>query len=87
MASWNTLIECMLERMEEDRAWRFLNLKPQVKPGMETVSQNEDFRSFIEYMALRRDQEGCDSNELGNLALLSIMIQRILENYQESQRS
>lgn len=86
VASWYSLIEYMLERMEEDCAWRFHNLKPQVTPGIHTVSQNEDFRSLIEYMALRRDREGCGLDELGNLALLSIMNQRVLENPLDSQR-
>lgn len=78
--SWGRLIEIMLAKIDESRAWRFINLCPQLDGTIEKVTENKDFRDFVDYMILRRDKEQCGPDELGGLALLSVAFQREVEN-------
>lgn len=78
--SWRVLIETMLGKLNHDQAWRFINLSPQMDESIAKLTDNTDFRDFINYLILRRDKQKCDSDELGGLALLSVAFQREIEN-------
>lgn len=77
--SWACLIETMITKIDQVQAWRFIQLLPQIEPGITTLTENKDFCDFISYLVLRRDKELCDSDELGGLALLSVAFQREIE--------
>jgi hypothetical protein len=75
VASWRQLIETMLGKIDEDQAWRFVNLCPEVTDKIGKVTDSKDFREFMNYIILRRDIEQCGPDELGGLALLSAAFQ------------
>jgi|CXWL01.1.fsa_nt_gi hypothetical protein len=77
--SWRKVVENMTAKLEEDQAWRFINLRPASDGRISKVTQSRDFCDFIDYMTLRRDQERCGANELGGLALLSVAFQLEVE--------
>lgn len=76
---WRTLIQTMFAKLDNDQAWRFINLCPQFDGPIKSVADNGDFCAFIDYLILRRDRENCDSDELGGLAQLSVAFQREVE--------
>lgn len=77
--AWRTLIETMLAKLDNDQAWRFINLRPQFDGPIKSVAENDDFCAFIDYLILRRDTEKCNSDELGSLAQVSVAFQREVE--------
>ncbi len=78
--SWRSLIETMLAKLEQDQAWRFIDLRPQFDGGkLKSVAENPDFCAFNDYLILRRDKENCEPDELGGLAQLSVAFQREVE--------
>ncbi len=77
--SWVRLIETMITKIDHAQVWRFVHMLPESDAPITSVTQNKDFRDFIDYMILRRDTEKCDTDELGSLALLSVAIQREIE--------
>lgn len=77
--AWRTLIETMFAKLDNDQAWRFINLRPQFDEPIKSVADNGGFCAFIDYLILRRDRENCDSDELGGLAQLSVAFQRKVE--------
>ena len=77
--AWRTLIDTMLTKLDNDQAWRFINLCPQLDGPVKSVADNGDFCAFIDYLILRRDKENCSSDELGGLAQLSLALQREVE--------
>jgi hypothetical protein len=79
--SWRALIETMLDKLEPEQAWRFINLVPKVDGALAKVTDNVDFCDFIDYLSLRRDKENCDADELGGLAQLSFAFQRQVEKH------
>lgn len=79
VASWQRVIDTMLEKLDSDLAWRFINLSPQSDQGIARLADSSDFCAFIDYLILRRDKEGCDPDELGGLAMLSVAFQRQIE--------
>lgn len=79
VAAWRVLVGTMLAKLDNDLAWRFLNLNPKVAGNIKSVTDSADFCAFIDYLILRRDKENCDSNELGGLAQLSVAFQHEVE--------
>ena len=84
VAAWRALIETMLGKLDNDLAWRFLNLTPKAAGSIKSVTDNADFCAFVDYLILRRDKENCDSDELGGLAQLSVAFQREVEKRMRS---
>jgi hypothetical protein len=76
---WTNLIENMISKIDPSQAWRFIHVLPEIEEANTRLTENKDFCDFIDYMIRRRDMEGCDSNELGGLALLSVAFQREIE--------
>jgi len=76
---WKQLILNMLDRIDNEVAWRFINIVPNVQPDTVSVAYNNDFINFIEYLVLRRDKENCNAEELGRLAMLSGAFQKEIE--------
>jgi hypothetical protein len=77
--SWQRLIETMLSKLDSDLAWRFINVSPRIDEGHSKLTDSPDFCAFIDYLILRRDNERCDPDELGDLAMLSVAFQRQIE--------
>jgi len=76
---WTKLIETMLSKIDNSIAWRFINHSPLINQEIKRVTDCPDFSSFIDYLVLRRDIENCDDEELGRLAMLSGVFQRMIE--------
>lgn len=79
VASWRSAINTMLGKLDHLQAWRFIDLVPDVEPGLSSLTDNKDFCAFVDYLVLRRDKEKCESDELGCLAALSVAFQREIE--------
>lgn len=79
--SWARLIETMIAKLDHAQAWRFVHLLPQTDVPITKIMQNNDFSAFIDYLTLRRDEENCDADELGGLALLSVALQKEVERH------
>jgi hypothetical protein len=77
--SWTQLIRTMLHRIDNQQAWRFIELSPEIAPRARKLSDCEDFCDFMDYLILRRDKEQCHEGELGGLAMLSTAFQREIE--------
>ncbi|MGA2068825.1 MAG: hypothetical protein ABSG86_27910 [Thermoguttaceae bacterium] len=77
--SWTGLIEAMLARIDNDQAWRFVGLSPQIQPAVRKLTDCKDFRDFVDYLILRRDKQECTSEELGGLSWLLSSFQRKIE--------
>lgn len=73
---WKDLIETMLHKIDNEKAWRYLLISPTIESNLETVTKSKDFSDFLDYLVLRRDKENCDSDELGNLCMLHTEFQR-----------
>jgi hypothetical protein len=76
---WKAVIETMLLRVNNEKAWRFILLSPQVEPQLKSVVYSQDFMDFTDYFILRRDIDQCDCNELGFLSMLYTEFQRKIE--------
>ncbi len=76
---WRELIETMLDKIDKPRAWRFVDLSPEVGPTVRKLTESEDFCAFTDYLIRRRDKERCGADELGGLAALSVAFQREIE--------
>jgi hypothetical protein len=81
---WKNLILTMLKKLDDDIAWRFVNISPNVETKVDSAAYNDDFCLFIDYLVLRRDKEKCDSEELGRLAMLSGAFQKEIEKQLKS---
>lgn len=77
---WEENIYTMLSKIDNDIAWRFLNIKPKSEDNIRRVADCKDFSLINDYLVLRRDIENCSSNEIGRLAMLSVAFQREIEN-------
>ena len=82
---WKDVISKILEKVEPNMAWRFINLKPQIDGNTKSVVYNNDFIEFTDYFVLRRDIENCDDDELGCLAQLHGLVAygRKLKRYRQ----
>lgn len=76
---WKQLIEIMLSKIEIQKAWRFITLKPNIEDNIPNAAYSKDFSDFTDYLVLRRDKENCDYKELGNLAMLYTEFQREID--------
>ena len=76
---WEELIGIMLSKINNQQAWRFIDVAPEVIPEVQKLTDCKDFQDFIDYLILRRDKEECGTDELGNLAMLSVVFQRQIE--------
>jgi hypothetical protein len=79
--AWRQLIETVLAKIDERQAWRFIDGSPEIDDTMKKVTDSRDFCDFADYLALRRDQECCGSEELGSLAMLLTAFQRAVEKH------
>jgi hypothetical protein len=77
--SWEQVILTMLTKLDPDLVWRFINLSPEIDRRLDRVTDCADFQQFIDYLILRRAEEGCDPTELGFIAALSVAFQREVE--------
>lgn len=84
--AWKVLIEVMLAKIDDEQAWRFINLSPKMDGTIRIVTENSDFVDFMDYLILRRDIEQCDADELGGLAQLSTAFQRQIEKTLEEEK-
>ena len=84
VSHWKVLVTSMLNKIDNQLAWRFINISPKVDIGIKSVAYNKDFCDFIDYLVLRRDKENCDAEELGRLAMLSVAFQRKIEKQIET---
>jgi hypothetical protein len=80
VARWRDLIKTMLDRIDPEIAWRFINLTPKIVDSETNAAYNEDFLAFTDYFVIRRDKENCNPEELGRLAQLHTAFQKTLEN-------
>lgn len=77
---WKNTVSSILERVEPNMAWRFINLNPRIEENIKSVVYNRDFIEFTNYLVQRRDIEDCDSKELGCLVELHTGFQKKIEN-------
>lgn len=84
---WIRIIETMLTKVESNKAWRFITLKPNVEEDIPNAAYSKDFSDFTDYLVLRRDKENCDYKELGNLAMLHTEFQREIDKQINEKRS
>ena len=80
VAHWRDLIKIMLDKVEPEIAWRFINLTPKLGDSENNAAYNEDFLAFTDYFVIRRDKENCNPDELGRLAQLHTAFQKTIEN-------
>lgn len=76
---WKKIIETMLQKLDNDLVWRFVNISPITDDTSKSVAYQKDFRDFVDYLSLRRDSEKCNTEELGGLAQLLGSFQRELD--------
>ncbi len=84
---WKEVISVMLQILENDQAWRFVKLSPEIKPDITSCTQHPEFRAFHKYLTRRRNLDNCDAEELGRLAMLSVAFQRKIEEDLKKQES
>lgn len=77
----------MLKKIENQQAWRFITLKPNIEDDISIVVNSKDFSDFTDYLILRRDKENCDYEELGLLAMLHTEFQREIDRQIDEKRS
>ena len=85
--AWKMLISKMLKKIDQEQAWRFINLSPKMDGYFTRLVDNQDFIDFMDYLILRRDTEKCDHMELGGLAQLSTAFQRQIEKKLEKKQT
>lgn len=67
---WDHTIESIFLKLEEDQAWRFIDISPLVDTSVKHHFDCADFNDFFEYFRIRRDEDKCDDQELGRLSML-----------------
>jgi hypothetical protein len=77
--TWQTVIKTMLLKIDNEKAWRFIRLKPKIEPQIKSVAYAQDFIDFTDYFILRRDIDQCDHEELGFLSKLYMEFQKEIE--------
>ncbi|HMM12324.1 MAG TPA: hypothetical protein PKE03_09560 [Bacteroidales bacterium] len=80
VANWKDLIKIMIDKVEPETAWRFINLTPKFGDSEENAVYNEDFLAFTDYLIARRDKENCNFDEIGRLSQLHTAFQKTIEN-------
>jgi hypothetical protein len=76
---WILVIETMLNKLENNQAWRFITLVPNIEDNISNTAYTKDFKDFTNYLVLRRDKEDCSFKELGNLAMLYTEFQKEID--------
>jgi len=76
---WKELIQVILSRVENDQAWRFINLSPMVNENVKQLTHCKDFIDFTSLFIQRRDKENGDSEEIGRLSMLYTAFQKKIE--------
>ncbi|MBU8893024.1 MAG: AAA family ATPase [Bacteroidales bacterium] len=83
---WELVIKNILEKIEQDQVWRFINLIPRIEPLTVTATKCKDFIDFTDYFVKRRDVENCGPEETGRLAILHTSFQRKINDIIDSQQ-
>ncbi|WP_421871984.1 hypothetical protein [Marinoscillum sp.] len=82
---WKEVIESILTHINDpDQALRFIDSKPIVEDNLATVTKNQDFLDFLNFLIQRRDVDNCGSSELGSLCMLHGVLQKKIESQIES---
>lgn len=76
---WEHTIELMLTRLDNKKAYRFIDISPVVSKSVKHPFECDDFIEFHEYFRVRRDIEKCDDQELGRLSMLLTAFQQKIE--------
>jgi methyl-accepting chemotaxis protein len=76
---WKQTIDTMSQKIDSEKALRFIMLKPNITSDLQSVTHSQDFIDFSNYFAQRRDIDKCDDDELGSLAMLFTAFQRKIE--------
>lgn len=79
LQGWHVVVERMCERVDPERAWRFLQCTPEIGPDVRQLTDCEDFQAFLDYFIERRDAEVCGADELGRLSALNQTFQQAIE--------
>jgi len=77
--AWGQVIETIISKVEYQKAWRFITIKPNTESGINSAVYCQDFIDFTDYFVLRRDKEKCSDLECGLLAALHTEFQREIE--------
>lgn len=79
---WITTITSILENTSDiNQAWRFIRIAPMIiDSSITSVTRNQDFIDFNNYLHKRRDLDRCHSDELGYLCLLHNAFQKKIES-------
>lgn len=79
LATWEMTLHNMLNHLEHSIAWRLINIQPNAEQVV--LSANADFNAIIDYLIKRKQSNDREAAEIGNLAMLSVAIQKtILRN-------
>jgi hypothetical protein len=79
VTTWKQTIDTMFQKIDNEKVLKFILLKPDISPDLQNITHSQDFRDFQNYLALRRDVELCDDDELGTLSMLFTAFQRKIE--------
>lgn len=78
---WQEVIQSILTHINDpDQALRFIDSKPIIEDNLTTVTKNQDFLDFLDFLIKRRDVDNCGSSELGSLCMLHGVMQKRIEN-------
>jgi hypothetical protein len=77
---WEKTLTILLQNVETDLAWSFINNKPQKENNIKSAAYHSQFKIFTDYLILRRDKENCENGELSCLALLHTSFQKEIDD-------
>jgi len=85
MNAWIETINSILWNVrDQDQAWRFINVKPDINESEKSLTECKDFLDFTGLLVKRRDVDKCDTDELGRLCMLHSAFQRKIEKQLEA---
>jgi hypothetical protein len=79
--AWTETINSIFKYVNDNnQGWRFIRCNPEViDTSIKSVTLCKDFLDFTDLLALRRDIDMCDADELGKLCMLHTAFQREIE--------
>lgn len=72
--SWILTVNNLIVELDYALAWRLINLNPVATP--QELSSNTDFLALINHLQKQRNKKNFNAGEIGNLAMLSVAIQK-----------